>query len=245
LPKPREGGQPLVKLLFAGLALLFVTLVIPIRLEGKWITMAWAVEGAILVWSGLRAKTWQLRASGLTLIGVAAARLLFLPIPAERFLLNARFGAYTAVVASLAAVMYFASRTGEELSDGENAIWPVLGIACNGFALAALSLEAWDLFGRMESLQLSRGLAQQLALSVVWTIYATGLLLAGMKRGVAGLRWQALALYGLVVGKVFLFDLSSLERFYRIVSFLVLGVVLLAVSFFYQRRLAASDEEKR
>jgi uncharacterized membrane protein len=35
--------------------------------------------------------------------------------------------------------------------------------------------------------------------------------------------------------KVFFFDLSLLTRFYRIVSFFVLGLVLLAVSFFYQK----------
>jgi uncharacterized membrane protein len=41
------------------------------------------------------------------------------------------------------------------------------------------------------------------------------------------------------VGKVFLHDLSSLERFYRILSFLVLGILLLVVSFLYQRRAIA------
>ena len=111
-------------------------------------------------------------------------------------------------------------------------------------ALAALSLEAWDLFARMETLGLSRSLAQQLALSMAWTLYATCLLLVGMKREAAMLRWQALALFGFVVGKVFLFDLSFLDRFYRIVSFLVLGAVLLGVSFFYQRKLAARNDEK-
>jgi len=38
--------------------------------------------------------------------------------------------------------------------------------------------------------------------------------------------------------KVFVFDLSYLERFYRILSFFVLGCVLLVVSFLYQRKLA-------
>ena len=52
-------------------------------------------------------------------------------------------------------------------------------------------------------------------------------------------RWQALALFGVVVGKAFLYDLSFLQRGYRILSFLVLGVVLLIVSFLYQRRRAA------
>ena len=37
------------------------------------------------------------------------------------------------------------------------------------------------------------------------------------------------------LSKVFLFDLSSLEKLYRIISFIVLGAILLAVSFLYQR----------
>jgi len=55
-------------------------------------------------------------------------------------------------------------------------------------------------------------------------------------------RWQALALLGVVIAKVFLFDLSFLDRFYRIISFLLLGVALMLISFFYQRRLGANRE---
>jgi uncharacterized membrane protein len=52
------------------------------------------------------------------------------------------------------------------------------------------------------------------------------------------LRWQSLALFGFTVAKVFLYDLGFLDRGYRIFSFFVLGAVLLAVSFLYQRKLA-------
>ena len=38
--------------------------------------------------------------------------------------------------------------------------------------------------------------------------------------------------------KVFIYDSSFLERFYRIVSFFILGLVLLVVSFLYQRKVA-------
>jgi uncharacterized membrane protein len=37
------------------------------------------------------------------------------------------------------------------------------------------------------------------------------------------------------VGKVFLYDLSTLGSAYRVVSFLALGALLLAASFAYQR----------
>ena len=59
------------------------------------------------------------------------------------------------------------------------------------------------------------------------------------------LRLLALALLGLTTLKVFFLDLSGLESAYRIVSFIVLGAILLAVSYLYQksqRRPAPEDE---
>ena len=59
------------------------------------------------------------------------------------------------------------------------------------------------------------------------------------------LRWQALALLGIVIGKVFIFDLSFLQRFYRILSFLFLGFALLLISFYYQRYLTVRGGAKK
>jgi uncharacterized membrane protein len=50
------------------------------------------------------------------------------------------------------------------------------------------------------------------------------------------LRWQALVLIAVTIGKVFFYDMASLDRGYRIVSFIALGLLLLATSFLYQRR---------
>ena len=75
-------------------------------------------------------------------------------------------------------------------------------------------------------------------MSLLWTAYASGLIALGVSRESALLRWQALVLFGLVAVKVFIYDSSFLERFYRIVSFFILGLVLLTVSFLYQRKVA-------
>jgi uncharacterized membrane protein len=59
-------------------------------------------------------------------------------------------------------------------------------------------------------------------------------------------RWQALLLIALTIVKVFVVDVSQLDRGYRIVSFIVLGVLLLAISFVYQRdwlQLSANKKE--
>jgi len=76
----------------------------------------------------------------------------------------------------------------------------------------------------------------------LWTAYASALIFLGVQSKSALLRWQGLLLVSLVVGKVFLYDLASLERAYRILSFFVLGAVLLAISFLYQRKLAREKE---
>ena len=68
-------------------------------------------------------------------------------------------------------------------------------------------------------------------------ITALALLAIGTWRKSAVIRWQGLTLLGVVIVKVFVFDLSFLEKFYRIVSFSLLGLALLLISFYYQRQL--------
>jgi uncharacterized membrane protein len=187
----------------------------------------------------VRIKTWQMRAAGLLLLAISAARLALIPIPAETFLWNARFAAFAVQVACFGIALYFARTIWSELGGNEQNIFGLMGVAINFYALAALSMELWDYFGRSQTLGGNPYLAQQLSLSLLWICYGAALLFAGMKKQISVLRWQALALIGIVVVKVFLFDLSFLDRFYRIVSFFVLGLALLAVSFLYQRKLAA------
>ena len=238
VPHPKTGEPPLSRLIFAGLALTFATLAIPIRLDGRWISMSFSVEGAVLIWTGLRAKASYLRTAGLLLLAIVGFRLLIFPLYAPTFLWNERFAAYFVLVLCLAAVLYAVGQHSEELSEKEMNVFGVCAVALNVYALIALSLELWDYFGRQTGLGIDSSLAQHLALSLLWTAYASVLIALGIQRKSALLRWLALALFGTVVIKVFIYDSSYLERFYRIVSFLMLGLVLLTVSFLYQRKIA-------
>jgi uncharacterized membrane protein len=222
-----------------------VTLAIPIRLEGRWITIAWAVEGAVLIWSGLRVRFAAMRWVGFVMFAIVAGRLAVISIPAGDFLLNARFATFAIAVACILAACYFASAAWPDLSEAEKTACRISGIGANVLALAALSLEFWDAFGRMPSLGIDRGHAQELALSMLWLVYALGLLGAGLWKKSEAVRWQALVLLGVVIVKVFLFDLSFLEKFYRIVSFFLLGMALLLISFYYQRQLIARKADRK
>jgi len=108
------------------------------------------------------------------------------------------------------------------------------------FALVALTQEitdAWrrQLQGASPGADRTLATARDFAYPALWMSYGAGLMLVGFWKESRFIRWQALILIGATVCKVFLYDMSSLDRGYRILSFLALGLILLATSFLYQR----------
>jgi uncharacterized membrane protein len=163
--------------------------------------------------------------------------------------LNRTLAGFAILIAALWLVVRTYARSGENLEEAPIAR-PVATVAANLFALVALSAQAAgyyeakildavihtsasgvDGFDGQRNLEL----AKQLSLSVVWGLYACGLFVAARVRRRPLLRVMALVLLSLTTLKVFLVDLSSLERGYRIFSFIMLGAILLIVSYFYQR----------
>ncbi len=69
--------------------------------------------------------------------------------------------------------------------------------------------------------------------SIVWSLFALGLILSGIRRDVSALRYVGLALFAVVAWKVFFVDMAALDQFYRIVAFILLGVLVLCGSFLY------------
>jgi uncharacterized membrane protein len=78
----------------------------------------------------------------------------------------------------------------------------------------------------------------QVGLSVLWTLYGALALVWGFLRKDPPVRYAALGLFGLTVLKVFMVDFAAVQTSFRILSFLVLGIVLLLVSLVYQKRLS-------
>jgi uncharacterized membrane protein len=78
-------------------------------------------------------------------------------------------------------------------------------------------------------------LKRSLAVSAFLMLYGAGLLAAGFWKRSAFLRWQAIILLAFTIGKTFLYDTRDLSQGYRILSFLGLGALLMAISFAYQK----------
>jgi uncharacterized membrane protein len=69
----------------------------------------------------------------------------------------------------------------------------------------------------------------------LWALAGVSALILGLRRDQRGLRLGALGTLLVTAAKVFLYDLSTLDSVYRIVSFIALGLLLLAGAYAYQR----------
>ena len=109
-------------------------------------------------------------------------------------------------------------------------------IAANVLALWVLTQETYRLFEwwQFPNAQAWR-YAAHLGVSLAWTLYAAASLVMGMARRIREARWLALVLFGLAVLKVFLWDLGFLTLPFRMLSFGILGLILITVAWLYSR----------
>ena len=69
--------------------------------------------------------------------------------------------------------------------------------------------------------------------SILWSTFALAFIMRGIAKNEAVVRYLGLGLFAIVSAKVFFIDLDRLDQFYRIIAFVVLGLLLLAGSFGY------------
>jgi uncharacterized membrane protein len=187
----------------------------------------------------LRARRDWMRLGGVLLLAGTTVRLMSLGFfdAAAGFspVFNARFGVTLVVVAACYALAYIHKRGGAGLSDHAA---PEIGmsiIVANLLTVLLISTEI-SFYWRIRAAEdATADLARLASLSIAWALYGTALIIIGINRRYAPVRYLALALLALTVGKVFLVDLSVLGSIYRIIGFIGLGLALLLGSWLYQK----------
>jgi uncharacterized membrane protein len=245
---PHPAAAKTLHLLHLALAIGFITIAIPIRLDAHWITIGWLVEAVILFWVADRIHSDFLSAFAIGAVVLGVVRLLLIDnFRSTTLILNARMATYTVAIAALAVMSWQGFKRHDETGEKAAAIAVV---ALNLLALIALSREVADYYarqmadvrplaGQWNPPQWSRfhrvEIVRDFTYSALWMAYGAMLMVVGFWRRSAFVRWLALFLIAATIVKVFAYDTSQLDRVYRIVSFIVLGILLLAISFVYQR----------
>ncbi len=186
----------------------------------------WVIYPVALAFAGRKSGREGLSKTALLLLVPGLFKILFLPYNGEyHFLYNAKFGLMALETVALLAVarLYKGDEQNKPFADALK----VLASMLLWFAVS------WDIVKYFEN-DISKN-SRNLFLSLWWITYSAILIGAGIAWKSPLLRKIAIGLFFVTIGKVFLFDLLSLDLGYLIVSFISLGVILISVSFYYNK----------
>jgi uncharacterized membrane protein len=218
-------------LLALGIALGFLTLAVPIQFTGFSITISWALEGAALIWISRRANESRI------LFGAAAVYVLvflrlysydsFLAEAHRALLLNGRFLTFVISAVSFWLGAWWLKTTLRlPAAAGYVAGHLILLSAClfelNDWILTSVSIE-------------NRISVTAIGVSILLALYAVVLIGIGVAARSVLDRILGLGLIGLVVVKLYLFDVWAAGRVFRMAAFVALGILLLLTSYLYSR----------
>jgi len=239
-------GRPLLTastLHYTGLALGIIA--VPVHFDAAWTTLAWTLLGFVLVVAGLRHRSVAHRWIGLLVYAMAAFRVLafdttflFRMVHVVTPVANASFvvGVLVAGVLGVTARLYHQHRV--VLDRLERPLVTALALAAPAVLLVRVSAESIAAFHGREIAANAPGslrLASLLTLSFIWAAFAALLIAVGFAGKYRPLRILGFVILAALLFKVFLVDTQSLDRGYRIASFLGVGGLLLVISIFYQR----------
>ncbi len=208
----------------------------------------WTGGAALLLVCGLLTRSRPVRLAGLLPLTVGGVLMLVsygYGNPGDYLVfLNVRFAAGLVAVIAAFAYRLLPGRMDAPLTKdpgGTTAFWAGL----MGLPLL-LSMETYSYFSCAIADAESARWTALTSVSVVWTVYASALLVVGFRRNLRSIRVTGLALFGAVALKVVLVDLGALAQVYRIVSFFVLGALMIAGAYLYHRieqRMERSTEQ--
>jgi hypothetical protein len=220
----------------AALGLSFLIAAPAMQWSDAALARAWLIEGLALSLAGVRFKAVEARAAGLA--AFALATLVYWNVVDDRTASDFAFVSLWALtgLATIIGLAFwtFAGQRVAKPRSWESGLRPaVLGFAGLLFLVwGTLEIQQfWEAVGDGDRTNLAR----DLSISGFWMAYAVGLLAVGFGLSRPQVRWAGLVMALVAAGKVFIYDLANLAQLYRIASFVLLAMVMLALSFRYQK----------
>jgi len=204
--QPEHAGLTAALAALAVAVTVFVSLAVPLELERQWVTVAWALEVAALVWLAGRFKLPALAALARTAAVLVAIRLLLnasvfeYPIGTSP-LLNWLLYGYGVPLVSFAAAARLARRQGP----GETKFATLLESGALAFAFALVTLEVRQLYHPGTPGSGAASLAESGAMVSAWAALAIGLLAANRKALLPSIERAGRLLLALAAGTALVF----------------------------------------
>lgn len=235
---------------FGGAALFFITLIFPIQFERQWLTVAWALEGAALLWLFHRVPHPALRATGVVLLVTAFVRLALNPavlgyhVHGDIGILNWYLYAYGLTTIALFWGARLLAPPRERVLRVKAP--PLLNTLGAVLAFLLLNIEIADFFtapgAQSLAFRFSGHFGRDMTYTIAWAIFALALLSAGIWQKAKAARYAAIVLLCVALLKLFFHDLARLEALYRVGALFGVAVVAMLASFAYQRFLPSNEK---
>jgi uncharacterized membrane protein len=248
LKRKRKTEEKFI-LSFLGVSLIFLTITFPFHLERHFITIAWAVEMASLLVIGIKLTSRSARIAAFILFVVILFRLFVFDVGIEEevfmVIMNFRVITYLLVIASLFFSTFVIHKFKEKISRNEFMLYVSFPMCAIFLIFLIFSLEVNDYFNSVANIIENYSFVKQLVLTLGWIAFSATLMVIGLIKGVRLIRYFSIAAFGFIIAKVFLFDLSYLRAIYRFLSLLVMGAILILVSFGYHKRKKKREDKKK
>lgn len=236
----RESMGAFVLLLAKGV--LFLVITVPIIFSAHWITIFWAIQAVVLIWASVRLKNSWFCGGALALLLLTTIKfLLYDYVHIFHLELNICYGngysylvlerVSTTVILLAAFVLSgkIITSCSQILSMEDVKLPVVLFSIFGGFLFVTLNFEVAAFFNDYVPT------ARFASISVLWTIFSIALMALGFKMNIHALRMISIGLFAITTIKVFFIDMKNVSTPFRIVSFMVLGLVLIGASYLYYR----------
>jgi len=219
--------------LLLGVGIGYSAIGLGLALSGPALVLGWSAEAAILAAVAGRTRDRRAVVGSAVFLALAAGHTLLFEAPVEGLVdgvddLGAAAGAIAAVGIAAALAARWNEAVPREWRTGLEALAAAAAVYLPSIAIVDLTASA----------QSDPGQTPQVLLSAFWAITGFGALVYGLVSNERRLRIGGLALLGIAVAKVFFYDLATLESIYRVLSFIAIGLLLLAGAFAYQRMRA-------
>jgi uncharacterized membrane protein len=244
-------------MLLSGMAVLLITGLFGVNLyyrESRFIDIANAwqqgivyVFAIVLFWMK---QKYRLRISaGAMMLVVAASFVVYMAgLPYATGLRNGslrqqysylQFGVHGLSAAILLLLLFLATRFFQKNRDSFIHSGPLIIWLISLAATAFFSAECRHLYllvsARAGTLDVSVQQFNKAGLTIVWAVCALVIMWLGMTHKFKTLRIISLSIFTLALGKLFLFDIRNISEGGKIAAFILLGILLLIISFMYQK----------
>lgn len=223
-----------------GLAVAFLTIAVPIEFSGYWVAAWWFIESLVLYILASSSSSRGFQVAGVIVYVLGLFNLLdyigFYNRPYNYVVFfNGPFIMMVMAVIIAYVIAYIYYKYGSITTEIQQRGISVFVIIANVLTLYALTSQViayydlqaavWGYEGRIINWS-------NTSVSILWALYASLLTVVGFVKRFSSARYMGLILFIVTAFKVVI-NIWSLGEIYRIISFIVFGIIALAASFIY------------